>query len=130
MASMTGLSRLPYVPIVPNGLRYWVMPDKKEATTIQIGETVLSGTADEKDPPLEGRVVAVGDAKKPGDGLAQLRAIDACKYQRGDKVVYGAYAGNKHVLEGAEYTILHEDDILGLVIETPFDVRDNTDLSK
>jgi len=125
---MQSMTELKTIPIIPNGLRYWVMPDKAEDTSIVTGGITLSGEADDKKPPLQGRIVAVGDATlEPGAQVSyhassrEWGKSPACKYQRGNLVVFGAYAGNVHRFEGVDYTILHEDEILGLVIETPFD---------
>lgn len=134
------MSQLPVVPIVPNGLRYWVLPDKQEETKINVGGVTLTGGADHKEPPAQGRIVAVGDATKmvkkpvtpePGEVAFHLYhevEESACKYKRDDLVIFGKYAGVPHKFNDEEYTILAEEEILGLVIETPFDPRDNTPL--
>lgn len=128
------MSKVKTIPIVPNGKRYWVLPNKIEKQTRQVGEYEVEETADKKKPPLEGRIVAVGDAMQEslidlGGGI-RTKPVKACKYQLDDLVVFGSYAGNIHTLDGVDYTVLHEDEILGLRIETPFDVRDNTDLTR
>lgn len=124
------MAELKTIAIVPNGKRYWVLPDKRKDETVQIGEYKLTDNAGKKPPPLQGRIVAVGDAIDHRDPEKFSPAqISACKYKFHDLVVFGVYSGNVHTLEGTDYTVLHEDEILGLVIETPFDVRDNTDLT-
>jgi chaperonin GroES len=121
------LDKLPQPPIVPNGKRYWVLAPKKDKTVHQIGQFKLEETADKKAPPLQGRVVAIGD----GDRVVNTKEFTPrCKYRRGDLVIFGAYAGNDHHWDGIDYLILHEDEILGHVIETPFDERDTTDLTQ
>lgn len=99
------MTALKPIPIVPNGLRYWVLADVKEETTITVGDTVLTGSSESKDPPLAGRIAATGDAP--------------CKYKIGDYIVFGAYAGNVHNLNGIDYTVLHEEEILGRIVEDP-----------
>lgn len=132
-------TQLTQIPIVPNGKRYWVLAPKAEKTVQNIGGFKLEQTAEKKAPPLEGRVVATGDAVRREacsfDELGSVarvgyKEVKDTKYKFGDLVIFGKYAGNPHVIEGVEYLILHEDEILGLRIETPFDVRDNTDLSQ
>jgi co-chaperonin GroES (HSP10) len=128
------MAELKQIPIIPNGKRYWVLPDKREGQTVQVGEYKLSDTAGKKPPPLEGRIVAVGDATEPIFTDLTLttkpKFVAACKYKFHDLVVFGSYAGNIHTLEGVDYTVLHEEEILGLRIETPFDERDPRDLEK
>lgn len=132
---------LKQIPIVPNGKRYWVLSDKAEDAEVKVGEFTLSENGGKKKPPLQGRIVAVGDAKEiiqaPIDKVTGLPRLGAttyealtCKYKFQDLVIFGAYAGNEHTHDGVKYTILHEDEILGLVIEKPFDERDTTDLTK
>ena len=126
------------IPIVPNGVRYWVLPDKQEETKISVGGVTLTGGVDQKEPPVQGRIVAVGDAEEPvpaymndADGNRRYVGEDmipACKYKRDDLVIFGKYAGIPHKFADEEYTILAEEEVLGLVIETPFDPRDNTPL--
>lgn len=110
---------LKQIAIVPNGKRYWILPDKVEEKSVTVQGYKLEENGGKKDPPLQGRVVAIGD----GDG-------EKMKYRAGDLVIYGAYAGNEHTHDGEKYTILHQDEILGHLIETPFDERDTTDLTQ
>jgi len=130
---------IPLIPIVPNGKRYWVLAPKQEQKTHQLGSLTLTETADKKAPPLQGRVVAVGDAMRHenyttegerGGVVVSKRQVKDTKYTHGDLVIFGAYAGNAHKWDGVDYLILHEDEILGHVVETPFDARDTTDLTK
>lgn len=129
------MPELQQIPIVPNGLRYWILPDARKEKTITVGDVTLSGNSNDKEPPLQGRVVAVGDADMEVEALVMpeeivtRRRVPCCKYKRGALVIFGKYAGSPHTFEGVEYTILHEDEILGYVIETPFDPNDPTDLS-
>lgn len=69
---------------------------------------VLPDTAKEK--PQEGEVVAVGSGRLLDNG--QRVAIDV---KVGDKVIYSKYAGNEIKIDGEEYLILRESDILGVV---------------
>jgi chaperonin GroES len=71
------------------------------------GGIILPDTAKEK--PQEGKIVAVGPGKKE-DG--KVLAMDV---QRGDRVLFGKYAGSEIKLDGEEHFILREEDILGVI---------------
>ena len=72
------------------------------------GGIVLPDTAKEK--PQEGEVVAVGGGKKTDDGKAVSLSVKV-----GDKVLYGKYAGTEITVDGEEYLIVREDEILAIV---------------
>ncbi len=72
------------------------------------GGLYIPDTAKEK--PQEGEVIAVGNGKLLETG--QRIAIDL---KPGDKVLFGKYAGTEVKLDGEEYLILREDDVLGVV---------------
>jgi chaperonin GroES len=72
------------------------------------GGIVLPDTAKEK--PQKGEVMAVGPGRLLDNG--QRVAIDL---KVGDKVLYSKYAGNEVKLDGEEYLILRESDILGVL---------------
>jgi chaperonin GroES len=63
-----------------------------------------------KEKPQEGEVIAVGHGKRLEDG--KLTALDV---QAGDRILFGKYSGNEITLQGAEYIIMREDDILGVL---------------
>jgi chaperonin GroES len=69
------------------------------------GGIVLPDTAKEK--PQEGEVIAVGPGKIADDG----KRI-AMEVKKGDKVIYARYAGTEIKVDGIEYIILREADIL------------------
>ena len=86
--------------------------DRVVLTAIEAEETtksgiVLPGTAKEK--PQMAEVVAVG----PG-GLVDGKEV-AMQVAIGDKVIYSKYAGTEVKLDGKEYTIVRQNDILGTV---------------
>ncbi|MEJ2202179.1 MAG: co-chaperone GroES, partial [Desulfuromonadaceae bacterium] len=60
--------------------------------------------------PQMGLVVAVGNGKKTEDG--KVLALDV---KTGDKVLFGKYAGSEIKVEGQEYIMMREDDVLGVV---------------
>jgi chaperonin GroES len=72
------------------------------------GGIIIPDTAKEK--PIEGEVIAVGSGKLQDDG--KLRAPDV---KKGDRVLFGKYAGTEVKLDGIEHLILREDDILGVI---------------
>lgn len=68
---------------------------------------VLPGTAKEK--PQEAEIVAVG----PG-GVVDGKEVKM-EVKIGDKVLFSKYAGNEVKIDGVEYTILRQDDILAVI---------------
>jgi chaperonin GroES len=91
--------------IQPLGDRVLVKPVEAEEMTK--GGIYLPDTAKEK--PLEGEVVAAGKGKKDGDKVMALEV------KKGDRVLYGKYSGTEIKLDGQEYMILREDDILAII---------------
>ena len=75
------------------------------------GGLYIPDTAKEK--PQEGEVLAVGNGKLLDNG--QRIAIDL---KAGDRILFGKYAGTEIKLDGDEYLILREDDVLGVVETT------------
>ncbi len=72
------------------------------------GGIIIPDTAKEK--PQEGKVVAVGKGKIRDDGVLQKLDI-----KKGDRVLFGKFAGTEVTLDGTEHVILHEDDVLGIM---------------
>lgn len=66
-----------------------------------------------KEKPQEGEVIAVGHGKRLDDG--KLVALDV---KAGDRVLFGKYSGSDTKVDGTEYIIMREDDILGVLTET------------
>ena len=92
--------------IKPLGDRVVVKP--LEAVEKSKGGIVLPDTAKEK--PQEGKVMAVGKGRMTDDGK-----IIAVEVKVTDKVLYGKYSGTEITVDGEEYVVLHESDILGIV---------------
>jgi chaperonin GroES len=63
-----------------------------------------------KEKPQQGEVVAVGKGKRADDG--KLLTLDV---QVGDRILFGKYSGNDIKLDGNEYLIMREDEILGVL---------------
>ncbi|OGC07160.1 co-chaperone GroES [candidate division WOR-1 bacterium RIFOXYA2_FULL_36_21] len=91
--------------LIPLGDRVVVLPEPQEEKTRS--GIVLPDTAKEK--PSEGTVVAVGTGRILDNG--QKVAIEV---KVGDKVIYSKYGGTEVKLEGEEYIILQERDILAV----------------
>jgi chaperonin GroES len=72
------------------------------------GGIIIPDTAKEK--PQEGKVVAVGKGKIRDDGVLQKLDI-----KKGDRVLFGKFAGTEVTLEDEEHLIIREDDVLGIV---------------
>ena len=69
---------------------------------------VLPDSAKEK--PQEAKVIAVGTGRRLEDG-----AIKALEVKSGDRVLYGKYSGTEVSIEGDDYLILREEDVLAIV---------------
>jgi len=74
------------------------------------GGIIIPDSAKEK--PLEGAVIAVGNGRLLENG--QVRAMDV---KKGDKILFGKYAGTEIKIEGEEHLILREDDVLAVIAE-------------
>ena len=72
------------------------------------GGIIIPDTAKEK--PQEGVVIATGKGKVQEDGT--LTPLDA---KKGDRVLFGKYSGTDVTLDGEEYVILREDDVLAIM---------------
>lgn len=90
----------------PLGDRILVEPT--EASEQTKGGIVLPDTAKEK--PQEGKIIAIGEGKKTDDGKVVPTSLKI-----GDKVLYGKYSGTEITVDGNEYLIVREDDILGII---------------
>ncbi len=72
------------------------------------GGLFIPDTAKEK--PQEGEVIAVGEGKYKDDGSRQTPDVKA-----GDRVLFGKYSGSEIKLDGEEFIIMREDEILGII---------------
>lgn len=72
------------------------------------GGIIIPDTAKEK--PIQGEVIAVGTGRVADDG--KVRPLDV---KKGDKILFGKYAGTEIKIEGNEYLMMREEDILGIV---------------
>jgi len=66
-----------------------------------------------KEKPQEGEVVAVGQGKRGDDG--KLMPLDV---KVGDRILFGKYSGSDIKMDGNEYLIMREDEVLGVIQNT------------
>jgi chaperonin GroES len=72
------------------------------------GRLIIPDTAKEK--PQEGQVVAVGTGKVNDDGKNLPLVV-----KEGDRILFGKYSGSEVKLDGEEYLIMKEEDVLGIL---------------
>jgi chaperonin GroES len=72
------------------------------------GGIIIPDTAKEK--PVEGKVIAVGAGRIKKDGTKMPLEI-----KKGDRVLYAKYAGTEIRMDGEEYLMMREDDILAVI---------------
>jgi chaperonin GroES len=85
-----------------------ILVQRVEEKTTTKGGIIIPDTAKEK--PAEGKVVAVGAGKVADDGKKISLEV-----KKGDRVLFGKYAGTEVQIEGEEYLIMREDDVLGII---------------
>jgi chaperonin GroES len=72
------------------------------------GGIIIPDTAKEK--PAEGKVAAVGKGKVDENGKPIPMEV-----KKGDRILFGKYSGTEIKIEGEEYLIMREDDVLGII---------------
>jgi chaperonin GroES len=85
-----------------------VIVKRLEAENKSAGGIVIPDTAGEK--PDQGEVIAVGPGKRNDEGKRE--ALDV---KVGDRVLFGKYSGTTVKVEGTEYLVMREEDIMGVV---------------
>jgi chaperonin GroES len=86
-----------------------ILVKRIETTQEEIrGGIVIPDTAKEK--PQEGEVIAVGDGKVLDSGQKLGMSV-----KKGDRILFGKYSGTEVKLDGEEYLIMREDDVLGIL---------------
>ena len=75
------------------------------------GGIIIPDTAREK--PMEGEIVAVGPGARDENGSLQSLDVKA-----GDRVLFGKWSGTEVKIDGVEYLIMKESDIMGVLVET------------
>ena len=79
-----------------------------EEKETKVGGLFIPDSAKEK--PQEGEVVAAGKGKRAEDG--KLIPLDV---QKGDRILFGKYSGSDIRIDGEEYLIMREDEVLGVL---------------
>ena len=72
------------------------------------GGIIIPDTAKEK--PIEGKVTAVGNGRILEDG-----SVRKLEVKKGDRVLFGKYSGTEVKIDGEEFVMLREEEILGVV---------------
>jgi len=85
-----------------------ILVQRVEEETKTKGGIIIPDTAKEK--PAEGKVVAVGSGKVSDDGNRVPLEIKV-----DDRILFGKYSGTEVKIEGEEYLIMREDDVLGVI---------------
>ena len=80
----------------------------EDSTNQTAGGLFIPDTAKEK--PQEGEVIAVGAGKYKEDGTRQTLDV-----KDGDRILFGKYSGSEIKLDGEEFIIMREDEILGII---------------
>jgi chaperonin GroES len=93
-------------------LRDRVVLKRLEEQEQKIGGIIIPDTAKEK--PQQGRVVAVGGGRVTDEG--KVIPLDV---KVGDTVLFGKYSGTEIKLEGTDYLIVREEEILGIIDGAP-----------
>ena len=87
--------------------------DRIVAKQLESAEKTKSGLIlpdSAKEKPQEAKIVAVGPGKQLEDG-----AVKKLEVKTGDRILYGKYSGTEVTIEGSDYLILREEDILAIV---------------
>ena len=85
-----------------------VLVKRVEEDKTSPGGIVIPDSATEK--PIEGEVVAVGNGKILDSG--EVRALEV---KTGDKILFGKYSGTEVKVDGDEFLVMREDDIMGII---------------
>jgi chaperonin GroES len=84
-----------------------IVVKRLEAKDKTAGGIMLPDSAREK--PKQGKVLSVGDGKRLENGKRAALFV-----KEGDRVLFSSYAGNEVNIDGEEYLIMNEDDILAI----------------
>ena len=78
----------------------------------KVGGIIIPDTAKEK--PQQGKVIAAGKGKTKDDGKVVPMDVKA-----GDLILFGKYSGQEIKLDGKEYLIMREEEVLGVIEDKP-----------
>jgi chaperonin GroES len=85
-----------------------ILVQRLEEGEQMIGGIIIPDTAKEK--PQQGKVIAVGNGKVKDDGTRIPLDVKA-----GDRILFGKYSGQDIKLDGEEYLIMREDEVLAVL---------------
>ncbi len=85
-----------------------ILVKRLEEKEVSKGGIIIPDTAKEK--PIEGRVIATGNGKILENG--EVRPLEV---KEGDRILFGKYAGTEIKIEGEEFLMMREDDVLGVI---------------
>jgi chaperonin GroES len=85
-----------------------ILVERVEEAEKTKGGIIIPDSAKEK--PAEGKVVAVGAGKSGDDGK-----VTPLQVKKGDRILFGKYSGTEVKIEGDDYLIMREDDVLGII---------------
>ena len=85
-----------------------ILVKRLEEKELRKGGIIIPDTAKEK--PQEGEVVAAGNGKRLEDGKLVPLEVKA-----GDRILFGKYSGSEIKIDGIEYLIMREDEVLGVL---------------
>lgn len=85
-----------------------VMVKRLEAEEKTPGGIIIPDTAKEK--PMEGEIIAVGSGTRSEDG--KITPLDV---KVGDRVLFGKWSGTEIKLDGSDYLVMKESDIMGIL---------------
>ena len=85
-----------------------IVVERLEAEEKTSGGIVLPDTAKEK--PKEGKVIAVGEGKLLENGKRAKFQV-----KKGDRILFSSYAGTEVTVDGKEYLVMSEEDVLAVV---------------
>ena len=85
-----------------------VLVEREESDEKSAGGIIIPDTAKEK--PMQGKIIAVGSGSKDEQGKVTPLDVKA-----GDTVLFGKWSGTEIKLDGTDYIIMKESDIMGIV---------------
>ena len=91
-------------------LRDRILVKRIEEEEQKVGGIIIPDTAKEK--PQQGKVIAAGSGKVKDDGNRTPLDVKA-----GDRILFGKYSGQEIKLDGEEYLIMREDEVLAVLEE-------------
>jgi chaperonin GroES len=85
-----------------------VLVERIEQNETTKGGIIIPDSAKEK--PMEGKVIAAGQGKRDDKGERIPMEV-----KKGDRILFGKYAGTEIKIDGKEHVILREDEVLGIL---------------